>query len=534
MLVLETERDLVVVDCGMLFPTASQPGIDYILPDVSYVRERAHKLRGYLITHAHEDHIGALPYVVPELPAPIYGTRFTLDLIELKQAEFPDFEPELVRLVERQPVTLGDFTVEPLAVTHSIPGAVALAVTTPAGLLVHTGDFKIDRDPVDGRHTDVERFAELGRQGVAALLSDSTNSERPGWSWSERQVGEALHRLVQATEHRVVVTTFSSNIHRLQLVIDASVAAGRSVMPVGRSVAQNVQMSLERGHLTAPRGSLVDPSYFEKIPRSHLTIIASGSQGEPESSMTRIAAGQHPIVQLDADDTVLLSSRRIPGNELAIGQVVNNLVRLGCRVIDDRSEPIHTSGHAFADEQRHLLDLLKPHVFVPVHGEYRHLARHAELAISSGVQRRNVVVVEDGTPVVLERGAGGAARVRVGEPVRAGHVYVDGRGVGDVGGEVLRDRRMLAETGMAMVVAIFSEKGELLLGPHIVTRGVTHEDSAGDLLERATAEVARALGKLHRKTDDAARAEEMRVTLRRFFKRELERRPLVLPLVLTV
>lgn len=532
MMVYETADDLIVVDCGILFPTAEQPGIDYIIPDASYLFERKDKLRAYLITHAHEDHIGALPHILPSAPAPVYGTKFTLGLIEVKLADFPTVRPEMIEIRDGEPFRVGGFQVTPIPVTHSIPGSVALALDTPVGTLLHTGDFKLDPDPLDGRLTDEAALRALGDRGLLALFSDSTNAPREGHTWSEREVEVRLRELILEARNRVVLTTFSSHLHRIQTIIDASYAAGRTVIPVGRSVVQNIQMALERGFLRAPHGSLADPTYYDSLPRSHVTVIASGSQGEAASTMTRIAAGQHAI-RLDPDDLVIFSSRRIPGNELAVGAVVNNLYRLGVEVIDDHREKVHTSGHAFAGELTRMLELTRPRYFVPIHGEYRHLVTHARLAAHAGVAPHDIFVVEDGNPLELER-AGGEVRVRRGEPVTAGHVFVDGKGVGDVGEIVLRDRRVLAETGMVLCVAIFDEHGALVAGPDIVTRGVVHVDANQELIARASAEVERAVSQLGRRADTAQRTEEIRLTLRRFFRRELDRRPLILPLVVVL
>lgn len=539
-MVFETAADIVVVDCGMLFPGNEHPGVDYLVPDTTYLAERRHKLRAYVITHGHEDHIGALTHVVTKLPAPIYATNFTLGLISMKFADRAGaVDPELHRLRDRQEVRIGDFVIEPIAVTHSIPDAVALSITTPVGVIVMTGDFRIDPTPPGGRLTDLQRLRELGDRGVVALLSDSTNSERSGRSWSEKVVADTLHKVIRDAPHRVTITTFSSHIHRIQAVLDASYEAGRTVIPVGRSVAQNIQMALERGFLKAEHGALADPTYFENIPRSHVTVIASGSQGEPQSAMTRIAAGTHGYVRLDPHDQVIWSSRRIPGNELAIAAVVNNLLRSGVQLIDDRVLPVHTTGHAFADELAQMITLVRPRFFIPVHGEYRHMLAHAKIAEGCGVRREAIHIIEDGQPLVVRSEDGTLTMVRD-EPVTAGFVFVEGESHAEVGEVVLRDRRVLAETGIVVCAAVLNDKGELVTRPAIATRGVVHVDENADLLAAAADEAQRAIDELaasrgrgpFSSDDEELLAEEMRVAVRRFFRREVGKRPLVVPLVM--
>ncbi len=532
LMVYETATDLVVVDCGVLFPTAEQPGIDYVIPDVSYVAARRDKLRAIIVTHGHEDHVGALPYLLPTIGAPIYASPLTLALVRQKLAEHPALNAELHPLPDRQPVTLGGFTVESIAVTHSIPGAVALALRTPVGTVIHSGDFKLDPDPLDGRVTDADAFRRFGEQGVTALLSDSTNAEKPGHTYSERQVAETLVALIGQARGRVLVTAFASNLHRMQSVLRAAEAAGRRVVPIGRAMSQNLHLGLEQGAIAARAATVAPPEELDRLRPEKSVLLVSGSQGEPHSALARIARGEHGQVTIDAGDTVLMSSRRIPGNERAIGRMVNNLFRRGAEVIDDRAAVIHASGHAFNDEQRELIHWCRPRFFVPIHGEYRHLVRHAELAAASGVERDQIAIVEDGTPVELCAGA--RLRLRVGETIGAGHVFVDGKGVGDVGEVVLRDRRAMAETGMVLCVVIRAGDGSLVAGPELTTRGLLGAENHRALLERATDEVRTVLAQPAWANDDAAAGEQIRLVLRRLFRRELDRRPLVVPVLLTV
>ena len=534
MMVLETERDLIVIDCGMLFPGVDQPGVDYLAPDPAYVAERFHKLRAYVITHGHEDHIGAIAETVATLPAPIYATKFTHGLMENKFGDRPDVvKPDFHTLRDNVPVQIGDFHIEPIPVTHSIADAVALAIRTPAGLIVHTGDFKLDPTPIDGRLTDMQRFRALGDEGVVALLSDSTNAERPGRTWSELEVSHALHRIIAEAPNRVIVTTFSSNIHRVQAIVDASVAAGRTVIPVGRSVVQNIQMALERGFLKAERGAIADVSYYESIPRSHVTVIASGSQGEPQASMTRIANGSHPYVKIDPDDRVIWSSRRIPGNEIAIGTVINNLLRAGIDLVDDHVPFVHTSGHAFADELADVISAVRPRFFIPVHGEYRHMRAHAKIAERLGIAPRDTFIIEDGHPLSITATPQGPV-VRHEEQVHAGYVFVEGEGMHRVDEVVLRDRRILADTGIVVVIAVLDEIGALVSGPEFATRGVIHVDANAEMLGALKDEVTAALDAGELERGDDAIAEDLRLAVRRFFRRELGKKPIVVPMVMRI
>jgi len=531
-LVYETRDDLILVDCGLLFPSADQPGIDYLIPDLTYVMERQDKLRGIVLTHGHEDHLGALPYVLPRVRTPVYATRFTRQLLAAKVAGDPDCDADLRTLREREPVQLGGMRVEAIAVAHSIPDAVALAIHTPCGVVVHTGDFKLDDDPPDGRRTDLAALQALGDRGVLALLSDSTNAERPGHTTGERSAAVALDALLESAPFRVLVTAFASNITRLQAIVRSSERLGRKVILVGRSVQRNVQLARESGLLEAKSTTLLLPEDFERVPRGRATIIAGGSQGETHSSLHRIAGDEHGIIKLEPGDRAIFSSRRIPGNERAVSAVVNNLCRLGVEVIDDHGGAVHASGHACNDEQREMIRRCRPRFFVPIHGEVRHLRHHAALAQSEGIPAGNVFVLEDGQPLAFEPSAAGVQARRL-EPVPAGLVFVDGKAVGDVNESVVRERRILAEAGVVSCVIVVNAAGDLTAGPMLTSRGFISEWSGNSLMAQARDEVTRALATLPRRSDEATLAEEARVTLRRFFRRELDRKPVVLPVVIT-
>ena len=532
MMVYETAEDLIVVDCGVLFPNSSQMGVDYVVPDTSYIKERQHKLRAWVITHGHEDHIGALPWILPTLPAPVYATQFTCLLIRNKLREH-EIKCDLRLMEDRKAFSLGSFHIDPLAVTHSIPQAVALAIKTPAGVLVHTGDFKIDPEPIDGRRTDIEGLRQYGEAGVTLLLSDSTNAEKSGHTFSERDVEQVLHELVENAPGRVFVTTFASHIERLQAVCDAASLSNRKVIAAGRSMQQNIALSAEHGFLRLRPGLLASVEDFAHLPPERVVVVASGSQGEPQSAMARIAHGKFAGVQVSPGDRVIMSSRRIPGNERVIGDMINALFRAGAEVIGDHTARVHSSGHGFNDEQLEMLALCRPRFFVPLHGEYRHMVRHAALAAESGVAADCAKVTEDGNPLVI-RQVDGELLLQRDEPVRAGLVFIDGKGIGDVGEVVLRDRRILSESGIIVCVVAFASDGRLVAGPELATRGLVYIDENLELLQRSAMEVKAALLDLGERADELDRIEAVRLALRRFFRRELDRKPMVVPIVLNI
>lgn len=530
LLALSYGNTTVAIDCGVMFPDKDMHGVDLVIPDTSHLRERG-DLSAIFLTHGHEDHIGALPYVMREGIVPVYGTPMTLGLVREKLAEHGllDHVP-LHDLPLRAPVEAGPFSVEALHVTHSIVDAVALAVHTPAGTVVHTGDFKIDQTPLDGVRCDLARLAELGDAGVLALLSDSTNVERKGFTKSESEVGGYLEPIFRNSEGKVFVATFASHIHRIQQVLDVSSRVGRRVVLVGRSLTVNVGIATDLGRLRPPAGVLLDLADAKKLPPDReLTVLATGSQGEPLSALTRIAMNDHGQISAGRGDAVVLSSRVIPGNERAITSLVNHFVRRGAEVHTQDLVPCHVSGHASQEELKLMLSLTRPRYFVPVHGEYRHLALHCKLAEGSGVAPENCFLLENGQ--VLELSPGAARR---GDTVAAGRIFVDGKGVGDVGDVVLRDRRHLSADGLVLaVVAVHRQTGEVLSAPELISRGVFLEDAHQDCLEQARAAILEALAGINQesRTDPVEVKEEVRKALRRFFKRTLGRRPVIIPFV---
>ncbi|MEL6545568.1 MAG: ribonuclease J, partial [Myxococcota bacterium] len=482
--------------------------------------------------HAHEDHIGALPYILRDLPAPVWGTRYTTAHFRMKLGEHPDLDPDIRLIEDNVSFSLGQLEILPLPVTHSIVGAVALAIQTPVGRVLHTGDFRLDSNPLDGRHTNVEGFKELGDNGVVLMLSDSTNSERSGRTASEADVRDALTDVIAQAEHRVMVTTFSSNLLRLQAVLDASHAAGRTVLPVGRSMSQTIQLALENGFLKVPRGTIADISNFESFTRQQVTLLVSGSQGEPRGSFSRIAHGTHGLAYLEPGDTVIMSSRRIPGNEVRIGQAINGLYRLGVNIIDDRQATVHTSGHAYREEQQEMIRWVRPEWFVPIHGEYRHMVHHARNAHQAGVKREKILITEDGHPLALSRNAQGVQLTRKAE-VDAGPVYAAGGAVGLIDDVVLRDRQILQSSGIVFCVVVLDDDDQIVSGPQIGTRGTVHVDENPGWIEDAIDAVLRALERVTDPPDDLEGwGQVVKQALKRHLRREHDIRPLLVPMVL--
>jgi len=528
-MVFESEDEAFLVDCGIMFPQESL-GVDVVLPDFAYLRELGDKLKGVVLTHGHEDHIGALPFLLRDRPLPVWGSRFTLGLLAPKLEEYGVRAP-LTELSAGDSIDVSEaFRVEGIRVTHSIPDALGLAIHTPEGLVVHTGDFKIDHTPVGDLPTDLQRFARLGGDGVLALLSDSTNSERPGSSLSERQVGAALEGIFAKARSRVFVATFASNVHRVQQVLDASRRFGRKVVLVGRSMQQNAHIAAELGLLDIPLGLVVDEQEGRRLRHHEVTVLSTGAQGEPRSALVRMALGDpNAPMPIDEGDLVVLSSRFIPGNEVAIGHMINRLAMRGAEVVYEGAEDIHASGHAYREEQRLMLRLTNPRHFVPIHGEYRHLVRHVKTAHEVGIADSACHLITDGEVLQFEGG-----RAFVNGKVPSGRVYVDRRGGPDVPELVLRERALIAETGLVTAVVVLDRaSGALVRGPEITARGTAVPDEEA-LLADVRREVQDALAALTPalRADPGSVQEEVRRAVRRAYKRRTERKPVVLPLVI--
>ena len=486
MTVYEHGGEMIVVDCGLAFPDDGMYGIDLIIPDVSYLIKNRSRIRGLFITHGHEDHIGAIPYVLKQVNMPIYCTRLTAGLIKLKLEEHGLLKStKLITVEAGEMIKVGKFYVEFIHVNHSIADAVAFAIHTSMGVIIHTGDFKIDSTPIDGEVIDLGRFGELGKEGVLALLADSTNVERPGYTMSERIVGKTFDRLFSGCKQRIIVTTFASNVHRIQQVIDAAAAVGRKVAVTGRSMENIMKVATELGYMKLPKNTLVDINKIKSLPLDKQVIVTTGSQGEEMSALYRMAFSQHRQVDVGSGDKVIISASAIPGNEKTISRVINELFRKGVDVVYDKSDPLHVSGHACQEELKIIHALTRPKFFIPLHGEQRHLRRHVQLALSMGMDPKNIVLPDIGSVIELT-----TKTIKIADaPAPAGAVLVDGSGVGDVGAVVLRDRKILAEDGMVVII-INVQNGQLLSEPEIITRGFIYVKESEDLM-RELRDVAR-------------------------------------------
>ena len=528
---LEIDGRLLIIDCGLSFPHAEMPGIDLVLPDFEYVRERAADVEGVVLTHGHEDHIGAVPYLLRELSTPVYGTPLTLALLEGKLEEHGVRDrTELREVTPGQEVTAGPFHMRFLRVTHSIPDGVAVAVDTPYGTVLHSGDFKLDQTPLDRRPTDLAALAEEARRGVHLFLSDSTNAEETGYVPSERTVGPILRDLVARAPRLVVLACFASHIHRIQQAADAAREANRMVAFLGRSMHQSVAAARPLGYLDVPERNVILIEELDRYDPANVVVISTGSQGEPLSALSLMAAGEHKWVKLQAGDTVILSSSMIPGNEPAIHRVIDGLYRAGAEVFHVPHVPVHVSGHAAADELKFVLNLVKPRWFIPVHGEYRHLAHHAALAREVGMPAERVILAQDGDAVAIGQ------ECRIDGRVPAGVTFVDGIGIGDVGPLVLRDRRRIAADGILfVVVAVDAHHGDLVAGPDLVDRGVVDE-TAADILEEARNLVMLSLKEsaAGEVTDPTVLEQSIRRTLRKYFWETTKRKPAVVPVIVEV
>ena len=532
MTVLEYGDDIIVIDCGMGFPDEDMPGVDLVIPDVSYLIENAHKIRGILITHGHEDHIGAVPYILQQIHAPIYGTRLSLGIIEGKLDEYPSpIEPELYTVEAGDVVNLGVFKAEFIHVNHSIADACAIAIRTPVGIVYHTGDFKIDVSPIDDQMIDLTRIGEIGKEGVALLLCESTNAERAGFTPSERTVGSSLERIfAQYENRRLIIATFSSNVHRVQQIIDTSYRHGRKVAVLGRSMTNVIGAAAELGYMDLPEGVLIDVGEMKRYKPEQITLITTGSQGEPMSALYRIAYSEHDKVKLTANDVVVLSAHAIPGNEKLVGRIINALVRNGVKVVNDSVEDVHVSGHACREEIKLLIGLLRPKYFMPIHGEYRHLYANKDIAEFMGIPSENIFIPDLGRVLELDKKKAGFN----GE-VHAGHVLVDGAGVGDIGAVVLRDRRHLSEDGLVVVVATIDD-GFLVSGPDIVSRGFVYVKESEDLMKGVKAVAQQSIERiLSKKLNDWTHIKNIiRDDLAKYIYRETKRKPMILPIIMDI
>jgi len=532
MMVMEYENDIIIIDAGLMFPEEEMFGVDLVIPDISYLLEKRGNIRGIIITHGHEDHIGALPYLLPQLDVPVYATKLTHGLISVKLKERRTRSRVNLKVVPPGgTITLGKFKIEFFPVTHSIPDSVGLIIHTPLGIIVHSGDFKIDYTPVSGPPTDMSRLAQLGAQGVLLLLSDSTYAELPGYTPSEKVVGEALNRVIAEAPGRVIVTTFSSLVSRIQQVIDAAAKYQRRVFIVGRSMTDTVRMALELGYLNAPNGVLARLDELRGLPRNKIVFVTTGSQGEPTSALVRMANRDHRQLHILRGDTVVFSASPIPGNEAIIHRTVNSLFKQGARVLYSELEKVHVHGHASQEELKLILNVVKPKFFMPIHGEYRHLRIHANLAQSIGIPSENTLVLEDGDVLELT-----PQSAKVTGKTTSGNVYVDGLSVGDIGTVVLRDRKMLSRDGIVMVIiAVNRQTGKLVGRPDIVTRGFVDARESKDMLDESRNLVARVLDHSgERPADWGFINNKVRDILNKFYYEQTKRRPMIFPFMVKV
>lgn len=533
MTVFEYQEDIIVVDLGSIFPREDMPGVDLVIPDTSYLEKNREKIRGYFFTHGHEDHIGAVPYIVRKLPAPLFGTRLTLALCEHKLKEHRLTGVAPLNVVEPGDViTAGAFKVEFIKVNHSIAGACALAITTPVGVVFHTGDFKVDFTPLDGEPINLGRIAEIGNHGVLALLGESTNVERAGYTMSEKKVGQTFFNLFDKADGRIIIAMFASNVHRIQSVVDAAAHYRRKVCMIGRSMVNVTRLAMQLGYLKIPEGSLITVDELDRYPDEQIVVVTTGSQGEPMSGLSRMAFAEHRKMELRESDMVILSASPIPGNEKSVSRIINQLFRIGCNVIYESLAEVHVSGHARQEELKLMHMLLKPKFFIPVHGEYRHLHHHAELAKKLGMPEDNVLIAEIGDVIELDRN-----RLDVTGVVSNGSVLIDGLGVGDVGAVVLRDRKHLAEDGLLIVVmGVDHDLGSVVSGPDIISRGFVYMREADELVDGAREAARRAIEAFgpidasewnHLKND-------VRDSVQRYIYDTIKRNPMILPIIVEI
>jgi ribonuclease J len=532
MTVLEYGDDMIIVDAGLMFPQEDMLGIDFVIPDFTYILENKEKVRGIILSHGHEDHTGALPFLLKEMNVPVYGTPLTIGLVREKLREHNLEHVELNSVKPREIITLGVFEIEPIRVTHSIVDGVGFGIKTPVGLIVHTGDFKLDPTPVDGQLMDFHKFSEYGEKGTVLLLSDSTNAERGGFTFSEKEVRRAFEDIFSDAKGRIIIATFASNIHRIQQVIDVAEMFGRKVILSGKSIISNTQIALDLGYLRIPKDIWLRLENLKNLNDNEVVIITTGSQGEPMSVLSRIATDEHKTIKVKEGDIVILSAKMIPGNEHSIGRIINHLFRRGATVIYEKVSEIHVSGHASKEELKLMLNLVRPKYFMPVHGEYRHKVYHARLGEKTGIPRENIFLLDNGE--VLDVTKESAAKSG---KVTSGRIYVDGKGVGDVEDMVLRDRRRLAHDGIVMILlGIEKVTGTIVSGPDIISRGFVFEDASQDIINDVKEMVSNSLRELDTEiiADKTLIQAKIRSVLKKYLRNTMDRKPMIMPIIFEV
>lgn len=532
MTVLEYGNDIIVIDAGLMFPEEDMLGVDFVIPVFSYLLANREKIKGIILTHGHEDHTGALPFLLKEIDIPVYGTPLTLGLVKEKLREHNLEKAQLVSVRPRETVQLGVFSVEFVRVTHSIVDGVGLGIKTPRGLVVHTGDFKLDPTPVDGQLMDFHKFSEYGEQGTLLLLSDSTNAEKGGFTYSEKEVRRAFEDIFSQTTGRIIIATFASNIHRIQQAIDVAVKYGRKIILCGKSIVSNAQIALDLGYLSIPQNTWLRLEDLKKLEDNEVVIITTGSQGEPMSVMSRIATDEHKVIKIKEGDTVVLSAKMIPGNERSIGRIINHLFRQGANVVYEKVSEVHVSGHASKEELKLMLNLVRPKYFMPVHGEYRHLVYHSLLAKKLEIPKENIFIMKNGE--VLEITDNGASRNGM---VNSGRIYIDGKGIGDVEEMVLRDRMRLAHDGIVLILlGIEKLTGNIVSGPDIISRGFVFEDASQEVMNNVRGLLADTIKGLDRDliSDSALLKARLRNILKKYLRNTMDRRPMIMPIIFEV
>ena len=533
MTAIEYKNDIVIIDCGLKFPDEDMFGIDVVIPDITYLLKHKDKVSGIFLTHGHEDHIGALPYVLKQLNVPVYGTKLTLGIVQSKLKEHNLLSTtELITVKPRDVVRLNSVSVEFIKTNHSIADSVAIAIHTPLGAVLHTGDFKVDYTPIDGEPMDFARFAELGKKGVLLMMADSTNVERPGYTMSEKIVGESLCRIFGKSKGRIIVATFASNIHRIQQIIDAAAMYGRKVAVSGRSMENIVQVAIELGYIKIEKENLVSIDQINKYNNDEIVIITTGSQGEPMSALARMATSEHRKVTIVSGDTIIISATPIPGNEKLVSRVIDQLFKKGAEVVYGSSEAVHVSGHACQEELKLMQTLVRPKYFIPVHGEYRHLKQHGELANSIGVPKSNILIPEIGDVIEVTRNS-----IKKSGSVISGQIFVDGLGVGDVGNIVIRDRKHLSQDGILTVVVTLSKENKAIIaGPDIISRGFVYVRESEKLMDEARDIVRNVFAKCEEQkiTDWSTLKSTVRDELRSFLYEKTKRKPMILPIIMEI
>ncbi|MFA4829292.1 MAG: ribonuclease J [Thermodesulfovibrionales bacterium] len=532
MTVIEYENDMIIIDAGLMFPEEDMLGVDFVIPDFSYVIENKDKVRGIVLTHGHEDHTGALPFLLKEIDAPIYGTPLTLGLVKEKLREHSLEHATLISVKPRDVINLGVFSVEFVRVTHSIVDGVGLGIDTPLGKIVHTGDFKLDPTPVDGQLMDFHKFSEYGEKGTLLLLSDSTNSEKGGFTFSEKEVSRAFEDIFSKAHGRIIIATFASNIHRIQQAIDVAVKFGRKVILCGRSIVSNAQIALDLGYLQIPRETWLKLEDLKDLEDREVVIITTGSQGEPMSVLSRIATDEHKHIKAKDGDTVILSAKMIPGNERSIGRIINHLFKRGANVIYEKVSEIHVSGHASKEELKLMLNMVRPKYFMPIHGEYRHLVYHLKLAEKVGIPKENIFILENGERLEVSEDV-----AKKNGKVSSGRIFIDGKGVGDVEAMVLRDRKRLGHDGIVLVlIAIEKLAGKVVSGPDIITRGFVFEDASPELINDLNNLVSDTLNGLDREimSDSSLIKAKIRSVLKKYLRNTMEKTPMIVPIIFEV